>query len=197
NFDVAVPGNDLITGNKGAANGVDALAFDGNVDGALQWLTARKTADPSRLLGYILDGNLNMTGTLTVGAADVVKISNGAINLSGGHLRADDVSNSGQKVFTSLADPSAGVGCPSALLPGCSGAVAGDWGGLNLAAGTMASARITRACRRHPRRRPCASAATGSCPRAPKPSSARRSLDYRFGLPTIASRRPAHMASGW
>src|SRR5256886_837805 len=139
NFDAAVPGSRLITGNKGAANGVDALAFDGNVDGDLQWQTARNTTDPTRLLGYILDGDLNMSGTLTVRAGDIVKIRNGTINLNGGHLRADDVANSSKKVFTSLADTTAGVGCPSALVPGCPAAAAGDWGGINLTGGTDAT----------------------------------------------------------
>src|SRR5207302_649325 len=129
----------LITGNKGAANGVDALAFDGNVDRDLQWQTARNTTDPTRLLGYILDGDLNMSGTLTVKAGDIVKIRNGTINLNGGHLRADDVANSSKKVFTSLADTTAGVGCPSALVPGCPAAAAGDWGGINLTGGTDAT----------------------------------------------------------
>ena len=139
NFDPAVPGNKLITGNKGAANGVDALAFNGNVDGDLLWQSARNTADPTRLLGYILDGNLNMTGTLTVRAGDIVKIRNGTINLRGGHLRADDVASSSKKVFTSLADTTAGVGCPSALVPGCPAAAAGDWGGVNLTGGADAT----------------------------------------------------------
>src|SRR3989442_1645763 len=136
NFDAAIPGSRLITGNKGAANGVDALAFDGNVDGDLLWQSARNTTDPTRLLGYILDGDLNMTGTLTGKANNIVKIRNGTINLNGGHLRADDVTNTAKKGFTSLADTTAGVGCPSALVPGCPAAAAGDWGGINLTGGT-------------------------------------------------------------
>ena len=91
------------------------------------------------MLGYILDGNLNMTGTMTVNAGDIVKIRNGTINLKGGRLRADDLNNSGQKVFTSLGDTTAGVGCPAALVPGCPAPAAGDWGGINLTNGTDAT----------------------------------------------------------
>ncbi len=118
--------------NTGAGNGLDALAFHGTVTDDLTWVTARKTADPTRLLGYLLDGDLNLARTLTVGAADIVKISNGRLNL--GHLQADGTSNDGQKIFTSLADNAAGVqACPSALLPGCAAATPGDWGGISLA----------------------------------------------------------------
>ena len=131
--------NTAIAGNKGAGNGADALAFHGNVDGNLLWLGARKTADPSKLLGYILDGDLNMSGTLTVNAGDVVKISNGTINLNGGSLRAGDTGNSSQKVFTSLADGTAGVACPLALVPGCPNPAPGDWGGIDLANGAHAT----------------------------------------------------------
>ena len=118
--------------NTGAGNGLDALAFHGTVTDNLNWVTARKTADPTKPLGYLLDGDLNLAGTLKVGAADIVKISNGTLNL--GHLQADDTSNASQKIFTSLADNAAGVqACPSALLPGCTVAAPGDWGGISLA----------------------------------------------------------------
>ncbi|MDQ6709541.1 MAG: right-handed parallel beta-helix repeat-containing protein [Candidatus Dormibacteraeota bacterium] len=121
-----------ISGNRGAGNGLDALAFHGTVTDDLTWITARKTG-VVRPLGYLLDGDLNLAGTLQVGAGDIVK-SNGALNV--GHLRADNTSNAGQKVFTSLSDDVAGLAVchpASVLLPGCTGAAAGDWSGINLA----------------------------------------------------------------
>ncbi|MDQ6721905.1 MAG: fibronectin type III domain-containing protein [Candidatus Dormibacteraeota bacterium] len=120
-----------ISGNRGAGNGLDALAFHGTVTDDLTWVTARKNG-ALRPLGYLLDGDLSLAGTLQVGAGDVVK-SSGTLNL--GHLRADDTSNAGQKVFTSLSDDMAGVAVchpASVLLPGCTGAAPGDWGGINL-----------------------------------------------------------------
>ncbi len=121
-----------ISGNRGAGNGLDALAFHGTVTDDLTWITARKTG-VVRPLGYLLDGDLNLAGTLQVGAGDIVK-SNGALNV--GHLRADNTSNASQKVFTSLSDDVAGLAVchpASVLLPGCTGAAAGDWNGINLA----------------------------------------------------------------
>jgi|GEM_PF-2886366 len=119
-----------ISGNRGGGNGLDALAFHGTVSDDLTWITARKTG-AVKPLGYLLDGDLNLSGTLTVNAGDIVK-SSGAFNV--GHLRADDTSNASQKVFTSLSDDSAGAqACGSALLAGCTGTQPGDWGGINLA----------------------------------------------------------------
>jgi len=129
-----------ISGNKGAGNGLDALAFHGMVTDDLTWQTARKTSDPTKLLGYLLDDTLTMQPghTLTVNAGDIVKvgkgIGGGLLDLQGVSLRADDTGSSSQKIFTSLSDNSAGVAaCPSALLPGCIGAAVGDWGGILLA----------------------------------------------------------------
>ena len=118
-----------VSGNQGGANGLDALVFHGSVTDDLTWITARKTG-AIKALGYLLDGDLSVPGILTVGAGDIVK-SGGALNL--GRLRADDTSNASQKVFTSLSDDSAGLqACGSVLLPGCTGAKSGDWGGINL-----------------------------------------------------------------
>ena len=145
-----------VSGNKGASNGVDAIAFHGTVTDDLTWITARKTGDPTRLLGYILDSTLTMQSphTLTVNAGDIVKVGNagmpngGMLNLQGVNLKADDTANSSQKVFTSLTDDSVGVAtCHSAVVTGCPGAAkAGDWGGISLtgsgANGTLVNAAV-------------------------------------------------------
>jgi len=139
-----------ISGNKGAANGIDAIAFHGTVTDDLAWQTARRTADPTQLLGYVLDNTLNMQPgkTLTVGAGDIVKVGNGGmLNLQGATLRADGTASSAQKIFTSLTDNSAGVvACPSVLLSGCGPAAPGDWAGINLSAsganGTVVNAAV-------------------------------------------------------
>lgn len=130
-----------VSGNRGARNGLDALAFHGTVSDDLTWVTARKSGS-IKPLGYLLDADLNLPGTLTVNAGDIVKIANGALNL--GRIKADDTGSSSQKVVTSLADNSTGVrACPSALLPGCAGPVAGDWGGIQLAGnGVLVNAAI-------------------------------------------------------
>ena len=140
-----------ITGNKGAGNGLDALAFHGRVTDDLTWQTARKTSDPTKLLGYLLDDTLSMLPghTLTINAGDIVKVGRGVgggvLDLQGGNLRADSTATSSQKIFTSLSDNSAGViACPSALLPGCGGAAAGDWGGIKLS-GAGANGAIVNA----------------------------------------------------
>ena len=131
-----------ISGNRGALNGVDALAFHGTVTDDLGWQTARKSGDPTHLLGYILDGTLTMQPghTLTVNAGDIVKVGNGGLlNLQGVNLKADDTGVGSQKVFTSLTDDSVGVAtCRSAVVIGCTGLVQplpqpGDWGGIILA----------------------------------------------------------------
>ena len=125
-----------VSGNKGASNGLDALAFHGTVTGDLTWQTAHKTSDPTRPLGYLLDNSLSMQSgkTLTVNAGDIVKVGNGgSLLLDGVTLRADGTTTSAQKIFTSLADNTAGVAaCPSQLLTNCTGPAAGDWGGINL-----------------------------------------------------------------
>jgi len=139
-----------IFGNTGAGNGIDAIAFHGTVTDDLVWQTARKTADPTQLLGYVLDNTLNMQPgkTLTVGAGDIVKVGNGGmLNLQGATLRADGTASSAQKIFTSLTDNSAGVvACPSVLLSGCGPAAPGDWAGINLstsgANGTVVNASV-------------------------------------------------------
>jgi parallel beta-helix repeat protein len=141
-----------IVGNKGAANGIDAIAFHGTVTDSVAWQTARKTADPTQLLGYVLDNTLNMQPgqTLTVAAGDIVKVGNGGmLNLQGVTLRADGTESSAQKIFTSLTDNSAGVvACPSVLLPGCLTAAAGDWGGINLS-GSAANGIVVNASVRY------------------------------------------------
>jgi len=141
-----------IAGNKGAANGIDAIALHGTVTDNLAWQTARKTADPTQLLGYVLDNTLNMQpgNTLTVSAGDIVKVGNGGmLNLQGASLRADGTASSAQKIFTSLTDNSAGVvACPSVLLSGCGPAAPapGDWAGISLsgstAQGTVVNASV-------------------------------------------------------
>ncbi|HEY9287957.1 MAG TPA: right-handed parallel beta-helix repeat-containing protein, partial [Candidatus Dormibacteraeota bacterium] len=141
-----------ITGNTGAGNGLDALVFHGTVTGDLAWLTARKTSDPTRPLGYLLDNSLSMPTsgtTLTVNAGDVVKVGNGGtLLLQGVTMRADNTGTSAQKIFTSLADNAAGVAaCPSQLLPGCKAANPGDWGGINLSGAAANGALINAAVR--------------------------------------------------
>jgi len=141
-----------VSGNRGAGNGLDALAFHGTVTDDLIWQTARKTGDPSKLLGYLLDNTLTMQPghTLTVQAGDIVKVgSGGTLDLQGVTLKADDTVSSSQRVFTSLSDNSAGASaCPSALLPACSGAAAGDWGGISLS-GTGANGALLNASIRY------------------------------------------------
>ena len=142
--------------NRGALNGIDAIAFHGTVTDDLTWQTARKTGDPTKLLGYLLDETLTMRPgkTLTVNAGDIVKVgkavgNGGLLDLQGVNLWADNTVSSSQKVFTSLSDNSAGVvACPSALLPGCTGASIGDWGGISLS-GSGANAALVNAVVRY------------------------------------------------
>jgi len=145
-----------ISGNRGALNGVDAIAFHGTVTDDLTWQTARKSGDPTRLLGYILDNTLTMQSphTLTVNGGDIVKVGNGGVlNLQGVNLLADDTGSSGQKVFTSLTDDSVGVAtCRSAVVIGCTGVVQpppqpGDWGGILLTGGTANGALVNASVR--------------------------------------------------
>lgn len=140
-----------ISGNRGALNGVDAIAFHGTITDDLTWQTARKSADPTRLLGYIVDGTLTMLSghTLTVNGGDIVKVGNGGLlNLQGVNLKADDTGVGSQKVFTSLTDDSVGVAaCHSAVVTACPSAPnAGDWGGIVLAGsganGTLVNAVV-------------------------------------------------------
>jgi Concanavalin A-like lectin/glucanases superfamily/IPT/TIG domain len=144
-----------IHGNKGAGNGIDAIAFHGTVTDNLTWQTARKTTDPTQPLGYVLDNTLNMQAgnTLTVNAGDIVKVGNGgALNLQGAALRADDTGSSVQKILTSLTDNSAGVvACPSVLQSGCGPAAVpapGDWAGITLS-GTTAKGTVVNASVRY------------------------------------------------
>ena len=141
-----------VDGNKGAFNGVDAIAFHGTVTGDLPWITARKTSDPATPLGYILDNTLTMQSphTLTVKAGDIVKVGNGGVlNLVGANLRADDTGGSSQKVFTSLTDDSVGVAtCHSVVVNTCPAAAQpGDWGGITLTGGTANGALVNAAVR--------------------------------------------------
>src|SRR5260370_2756297 len=101
-----------ISGNRGASNGIDAIAFHGTVTDDVMWRTARQSGDPTQLLGYILDNSLTMQSahTLTVNAGDIVKVGNGGrLNLQGVNLKADDTGSGGPKVFTSLTHDSRGV----------------------------------------------------------------------------------------
>jgi Right handed beta helix region len=155
-----------VSGNKGAFNGVDAIAFHGTVTDDLSWKTARKTGDPTTPLGYVLDSTLTMappppplppalpptpaTQTLTVSAGDIVKVGNGGLlKLQGVYLHADDTSGSSQKIFTSLTDDSVGVGaCHSVLVNACPAtAQPGDWGGIALTSGTANGALVNTAVR--------------------------------------------------
>src|SRR3989475_2831261 len=145
-----------VSGNNGAFNGVDAIAFHGTVTDDLAWITARKTGDPTSPLGYILDNTLTMQSphTLTVKAGDVVKVGNGGLlKLQGANLHADDTGTSSQKVFTSLTDDSVGVAtCRSVVVIACTGVVQpppqpGDWGGIILTGGTANGALVNAAVR--------------------------------------------------
>src|SRR3989454_857156 len=145
-----------VNGNRGASNGVDAIAFHGTVTDDLVWITARKTGDPTSPLGYILDNTLTMQSprTLTVKAGDVVKVGNGGLlKLQGANLHADDTGTSSQKVFTSLTDDSVGVAtCRSVVVIACTGVVQpppqpGDWGGIILTGGTANGALVNAAVR--------------------------------------------------
>jgi len=142
----------FIFNNMGAGNGIDAIAFHGTVTDSLVWRTARKTSDPTQLLGYVLDNTLNMLPghVLTVSAGDVVKVGNGGtLNLQGVTLRGDGTESSAQKIFTSLSDNSAGVvACPSTLLPGCVSAAPGDWAGISLS-GSLANGTLVNASVRY------------------------------------------------
>ncbi|HVS06724.1 MAG TPA: NosD domain-containing protein, partial [Candidatus Dormibacteraeota bacterium] len=142
-----------ISGNRGALNGVDAIAFHGTVTDDLTWQTAHASSDPTSLLGYILDNTLTMQSphTLTVNAGDVVKVGNGGLlNLQGVNLKADDTGISSQKVFTSLTDDSVGVlACHSAVVSGCTGvAHPGDWAGIVLS-GSGANGSLVNAAVRY------------------------------------------------
>jgi hypothetical protein len=142
-----------VYGNKGALNGVDAIALHGTINDDLTWQTARKSGDPTRLLGYVLDNTLTMLPghTLTVNGGDIVKVGNGGLlNLQGVNLRADDTGISSQKVFTSLTDDTVGVlACHSAVVTACTAvAHAGDWGGIVLG-GSGANATLVNAAVRY------------------------------------------------
>ena len=130
----AASGGPSIQNNTGSGNGLDATAFHGSVAQPLTWITAYKN-QPGQVLGYLLDGDLDMNGNaLTVRAGDIVKVGNGGtINLDGGQLQADDTSTSSQKIFTSLSDNAAGVAaCPSVFLAAGCGTTTGYWGGILL-----------------------------------------------------------------
>jgi hypothetical protein len=142
-----------VYGNKGALNGVDAIALHGTINDDLTWQTARKSSDPTRLLGYVLDNTLTMQPghTLTVNGGDIVKVGNGGLlNLQGVNLKADDTGISSQKVFTSLTDDTVGVlACHSAVVTACTAvAHAGDWGGIVLG-GSGANATLVNAAVRY------------------------------------------------
>ena len=123
-------------GNTGARNGLNALVFHGTVTTALTWVTARNAAGP---LGYLVDGDLNITNEppaglsdLTVSSGDIVKVK-GSLTLAGGAVRADSVTTASTKVFTSLTDDSAGIPACHSILMACSGSAAvGDWSGIVL-----------------------------------------------------------------
>jgi hypothetical protein len=165
-----------VSGNTGSLNGLDAIAFHGTVTDDLVWRTARKTDDPTRLLGYLLDNTLTMappppglppgpppppepppapsgtptTQTLTVNAGDIVKVGNGGVlKLKNVKFQADDTTTSSQKVFTSLTDDSVGVAaCHSVILSGCPTVPqAGDWGGIILTDGTANGTMVYGAVR--------------------------------------------------
>jgi parallel beta-helix repeat protein len=132
-----------ITGNKGAHNGLNAIAFHGEAtDNLITWQTARVSSnvDKPPALGYLLDDSLAVDGSLSLAAGDIVKVGRGAITLRAGTVKADNTDSGSRKVLTSLQDNSIGVvACPSSLLPTCSPAnpiakepAPGDWTGLVL-----------------------------------------------------------------
>jgi hypothetical protein len=141
-----------VSGNTGASNGVDAIAFHGTITDDLPWITARKSGDPTHPLGYILDNTLTMlpSHTLTINGGDIVKVGNGGLlDLQGVNLYADGTGTSSQKVFTSLTDDSVGVAtCHSAVVIACAGAPrAGDWHGINLTGSGANGALVNAAVR--------------------------------------------------
>ncbi|TMD15105.1 MAG: right-handed parallel beta-helix repeat-containing protein, partial [Chloroflexi bacterium] len=130
-----------VSGNGGALNALNALAFHGSATTNLSW----KSATPASVvsdLGYLVDGDLTLGSgqSLTVHAGDVVKVEGGAIHLNGGVLAGNGSLNGAgapspaPRVFTSLSDNSVGLlACPSSLLAPCPRQPrAGDWGGLIL-----------------------------------------------------------------
>ena len=142
-----------VSGNTGASNGVDAIALHGTVTDDLAWITARKSGDPTRPLGYILDNTLTMRSPhiLTVNGGDIVKVGNGGLlDLQGVKLNADDTTaSSSQKVFTSLTDDSVGVAtCHSAVVISCAGVPhTGDWHGIGLTGNGANGALVNAAVR--------------------------------------------------
>ena len=132
-----------ITGNHGYGNGLDAIAFNGaEVSSTLTWQNATNAASDAtntHVLGYLLNGDLNLTnGTLSIPDGSVVKTLGGTINLTHGRL---DASGSNLKTFTSLRDPIGIASCPTVFAPSCGPAVlpGGEWGGINLAGGSNAA----------------------------------------------------------
>src|SRR5439155_17809738 len=98
-------------------------------------------------------------------------------------LQADGTGTSSQKVFTSLSYNSVGVvACQSALLPGCTVASPGDWGGIRLT-GSEANGALVNAAIRY--------AATGilinsGAPPTPVPSAYRLVLSRSMIGPSAA-----------
>ncbi|MEO6796406.1 MAG: fibronectin type III domain-containing protein, partial [Candidatus Dormibacter sp.] len=132
-----------ITGNHGYGNGLDAIAFNGAVvSSTLTWQNATNAssdASNTHLLGYLLNGDLNLAnGTLSIPDGSVVKTLGGTINLTHSRL---DASGSNLKTFTSLRDPIGIASCPTVFAPSCGPALlpGGEWGGINLAGGSNAA----------------------------------------------------------
>src|SRR6202022_1686576 len=115
-----------ISGNTGFADGLNAIAFHGDSK-ALVW----QPVAASGLLGFIVDGNLLVSGNLTLVNGDYAPVLAGTITVQNGTLTSTGA------VLTSLKELTLPVpSCGSVFVPRASGVcpatTAGDWGGLAL-----------------------------------------------------------------
>ena len=122
-----------ISGNSGAVNGLNAIAFHGTATTDTTWLTVA----PAGALGYLLDGTLTNNGKFSA-PGGVVEALNGSIVVNGA-LAAPGAT------FTSMKDTVSGVtGCPSVFVSGGCAPATGDWHGLTVSGAiNLAGATIT------------------------------------------------------
>jgi len=119
-----------ISGNTGAGNGLDAIAFHGSTAGAkpLNWKTIGASGGA---LGYLIDGDLAVNGDFSLGTNDYAPVLGGAITMHNGTFSSTGA------VLTSLKEQAPHLpSCGSIFVPkvsgACPAAAPGDWMGLVL-----------------------------------------------------------------
>lgn len=133
---VSVGPGEHVSGNTGNSNSVDAIGFQGSLNGDLVWVTPTNSS-ADHPLGYVLGGSITVGVGRTVQfpPQSIVKVdgfstqSPAAIDVKGGTLDA----SAGGSVFTSTNDATVGVDtCPHGGWQDRCGQVL-DWGGITVA----------------------------------------------------------------